>query len=1402
MAELLILRHLAAVVDSWPTLPVLSNKPPAAAMSVSESRPPPSFFAEHGGRLGRGFRSAKLVFVDPDEALQRLRREVSFVLPPLPRDCAAAYFFPCDADGVLSAECSTVPIAELRVLEPAACHASLPLVFLAVHRGLLGRAFLTQGGLYAEPYVGEDVYLPTKAGNEAYFVPSKALHSPDEFSEESVLVVPVSELLVPIDQDNSAAGGQLCEPISNGPAIATEKKVPRSGGVAENPNDTAPQAPSGTATRQNKRSRVATVTPQELSHDCSEELPRGMAEGGESRQARTSRSSVRLPQGGDGEWSSQEDRELFRTHWPHLRRNLGWRVEWSAFGTDELYVVPGGSTRDARLEGVQYFTHRDGFIRHLSLNPCLGYSWPELKAALKSQRWDFSAEEGRFRCAYPVGTADHSVDGLHVFRSRLAVTTFVHRFPYPLQDDEALSALLARIGWKGTTSKKKGKLWQAPEGGEAYSLNAARRQFWLRPSLLLRYLCAAVDGMDVMSDEHLTDTVQVDVQRSKDSDEASDGEGESSREVQLIERFVSNAAAESFDEHHFRRLMQGLDWRWESAIFSNEWWRHEIVFIAPWANTAKPKSVKAGLDFFFCVKDVFAYVRDRGHSDKLRRPIELELDLRQPEHNLNRRIHELAKRSQPLSHNLFNMLYSSGWELRKLKCPLLSHASVKEVYLPYWSRDKFDEDLLGSLTAGEDFFVYKEDVVEYLRTHGNLQGDCLTGDSPRSQTRRKRERDAMPETPNSKLEYLIARSKNLYRADTDIWALLRDSLGWRCVATQGRKHRESCVYLPPWGKEVFEAGGKSEPDMMVLHRDYFYDTQSLLKYLVKYGNQPTNAPVTPEESSWRTCRSSKLEIADRTADETSPVVRARPQSLRDGGNKQPSPAAKRGASAAKKRKVAKKVMSASLVDRQVRHLILALLKLRRDDDDCDLRLLKFVYNASLAYGLHWFHSARCGLTIKIYTFIDKRLLGGPKQLSAFVEGRDFWVEEESFMEYMHRQLRVLGYDSSDNSIDPAVEVVVNEDEEQEDDHPAESGYSLNPLGNLLPLSSGTEDPIARFAPSEGPASAAASPYVGSAQGKHSDQGISQVSSALASRSSNRKADPGQSSSKKRRTSPLSQRLDECRHALLPSARGQALVGREEQLTTVLGYLESAAGGNTRRGLYLCGMSGVGKTATAEQAIEAFRAAREGAEAEGMVFARFTGTGLSFPFSFFAESLGLSDGASAGNEQAAEQLCLRHFSPSPAQLHRKDYPRYVLLIDEIDKMPRAAVKQLYLSCISSTSRLCVIGIANDISIPDFLKLREEASPEIIVFPSPDKAQLRAILASRTYGVFSDKAVEVLVMKAYQRGGDVRLLLDLALGSLEYAIGNSTVALDEKISHLVEYGDVLKHCNTVGLGSFPT
>ena len=1294
------------------------------------------------------------------------------------------YFFPCGDDG-LSADCRTVPLTEVRPLERADRLPSLPLAFLAIHGGLQGRAFLTQGGLYAEPFVGEDVCLPTKTGAQAYFVPGSATRSSDKFSEDSVKVVSLDELLVPGEGEAPSEDPRHPEETKSAQPMAVS---------AEKPVPILPRPPSGSE-RPTTRG-VPTVTPQDA--------PREAPPAEDEARARASRSSRRLPQGRDGEWTSQEDRALFLLHWPHLRRQVGWKVEWSAFGTDELYVVPGGSSRDGRLEGVQFFTHRDSFVQHLVLNPCLRFTWPELKAALRSHHWEFSPKGGPFRCAFPVGDRT-AVEGVHVFRTRHAVTTFVNRYPYPLQDDDNLSALLLSVGWKAAVSKKKGKVWAAPEGGEPQSLNAVRRQMWLEPALLLKYLCAKVEGMDELLENELTDTIRVDDPRTHEFEAASDDELEedagSQGKLQQLLKFVGNSSLESFDEKEFRRLLGGLSWVWESAAFSKEWWKYEFVFVAPWANTAKPKSMKPGLDFFFNVRDVYAYIRDRGHSDSLRHPIELEMDLRQPEYNINKRIHEIAQSSQPLTYNLLNMLYATGWELRELKRPLLSHASVKEIYLPYWSLDKFDEDLLGSLTAGEDFFVYKEDAVEYLRTHGNLQGDCVIVDSPRALKRSKREMNALPDTPRSRLEYLIAHSEDIYRADIQVWGILRDFHEWRCVATQGRKHRENCLYLPPWGRERFEAGGKSEPDMMVLHRDYFYDTLSLLKYLVKYGNQETNAPVTPEENSWRG-RRCRQETIDRTADDNSSVMSSKTQKSLPANNKKKAPSdSKSTYSVVGKRKLSKREVSSAKVDKQVRHLVLALLELRRVDPECDLRLLKFVYGtASKDFGLRWFHSSRCGLTIKIYTFMDKRLLNGPKQLHSFIEGKDYWIDEDNFMEYILSQLRILGYDDSDNTIDPSVTVITGDDDDHEKENYADAGYSLDPLGNVQPLSSGSEDLIARFAPNEGMVSAFSSPHVGSFTSHLPCKETGKITRALSSPISEEMSLHRQKSAKKTRSSSslLSQRIADCKYALLPSAREQTLIGREEQYSSILNHLKDSIAGAPKKGLFLCGMSGIGKTATAEEVISFLQSeSQKSAEGE-FIIARFTGTGLTLPFTYMAESLGLMDKSSGQNEYDAQLLCSRNFSPTMAQLSRKHYPRYVMLIDEIDKMPRAAVRELYVQCVAPSSRIAVLGIANDISFPRTLKLPEEADPAIIVFPPLDKKQLKEVLSSRAHGVFSEKAIEVLVMKTYQRGGDVRLLLDLAIGSLEYATSR-TKYVDDTASTLVEYGDVLKHCNTVGLGT---
>jgi Cdc6-like AAA superfamily ATPase len=171
--------------------------------------------------------------------------------------------------------------------------------------------------------------------------------------------------------------------------------------------------------------------------------------------------------------------------------------------------------------------------------------------------------------------------------------------------------------------------------------------------------------------------------------------------------------------------------------------------------------------------------------------------------------------------------------------------------------------------------------------------------------------------------------------------------------------------------------------------------------------------------------------------------------------------------------------------------------------------------------------------------------------------------------------------------------------------------------------------------------------------------------------------------------------------------------------------------------------------------------------------------------------------------------MRHFVPSPTKssgrtsAKRVEEPTvFVLFIDEIDKLPRSSVRKLYEIAKAPASRLVVVGIANHVRFRDEIDLEKEDLPELIVFPPLPKSSLKEIIASRTFGLIGDRAADMLVMKVGLKCSDVRLLLDLAAGSIDVAMRrpeNAERAFEVGDFAVAEHPDVAKHFQAVGLGS---
>jgi hypothetical protein len=282
---------------------------------------------------------------------------------------------------------------------------------------------------------------------------------------------------------------------------------------------------------------------------------------------------------------------------------------------------------------------------------------------------------------------------------------------------------------------------------------------------------------------------------------------------------------------------------------------------------------------------------------------------------------------------------------------------------------------------------------------------------------------------------------------------------------------------------------------------------------------------------------------------------------------------------------------------------------------------------------------------------------------------------------------------------------------------------------------------------------------------------------------------------------LNERVDAAKAALNPGSSDFVMIGRDGEYDVVTQHLNKAISEERGLGLYLCGMSGGGKTATVERVLHAM-------EKEGQTHkvVRVCGADLREPFARFAEKLNWRDNSPGWCEQVAEKVCMRHFVPSAtgraSAKQLADPATFILFIDEIDKLPRASVKKLYEATKEPNSKLVVLGIANHVLFIDEMGLEEEHLPEMIVFPTLQRPILKAIILSRTHGLILEKAADMIAMKVMHRSCDVRLLLDLARGSIETSMRRAeNVSRSSQVGDfaIVDYPDVAKHFQACGLGT---
>jgi Cdc6-like AAA superfamily ATPase len=130
------------------------------------------------------------------------------------------------------------------------------------------------------------------------------------------------------------------------------------------------------------------------------------------------------------------------------------------------------------------------------------------------------------------------------------------------------------------------------------------------------------------------------------------------------------------------------------------------------------------------------------------------------------------------------------------------------------------------------------------------------------------------------------------------------------------------------------------------------------------------------------------------------------------------------------------------------------------------------------------------------------------------------------------------------------------------------------------------------------------------------------------------------------------------------------------------------------------------------------------------------------------------------------------SGTKKQTSSDNSPMTILLIDEIDRAPKAAVRDLFEFACKDNSRLVVLGIANSSNFPTKLNLPDFAVPDVHVFEAYDAATLTEIFKWRTGGLFKPEALQFFAKKIFKEGSDVRK----GLGILQRTIQTEVDKLD--------------------------
>ena len=815
----------------------------------------------------------------------------------------------------------------------------------ASHKGIFGMVYFTQHSVYDLLGEGDchftketddkhfpDIFVKPCGRGKCYFIPYDSIISCDKWPiiEENLIVEERHVLIY-------AAGGPSTLVNSEDPIVVVASSSPSKKNLKANKaasavvhakaeKKTTKSVTMVAAISKGVVTKVAAAVAKKEKEPVIMDLIDHVRVGGPSNRRMALLSLQSGSSRGSRKSAAEQEEEAergrqFSDAWKGMKDSMFWRIEWGpdTLVDNEYYMAPmsGKLELEDRIENLEYFYSKESITAHIEANPCLKYTWKDLWPLLQKAGWTrvHAGKNGsQVEFHSPVPSDTELKPGVHVFRSKFAVMTFINRFPYPLQESSIFSKTLEAQGWQKRSQGRyaasnpslrfddpkdkglvldliRGKLWQDP--AYLFVLNSKIKRARLEAAVHLTKEFAM--EKDKEADTPLksgSGKVLIDTKRRKEKEKekaavardlvkaqipakstsSSSSSSSLSSGLSLATYLSGNDVYNSATAEKFANLLNDSGWKLMPCNFTGEWWQYEIITMAPWKLSGPRENLKPliGFDCFWGLPDIFLFLKKHGTAQPLKpKPIELELDYRKPEWTLNIRIKELAEKKTFKGNNLYKMLLHSGWKSFPAPKHIETNTENRHIFVPWWNATDITARNLQYFALDFDYYCHTEEMLNYLVDNGNykVQQEMSRRNSPTAPALKNAVftpapfvvKSPVPEDGTGEdIDNWIAKirldKKNGENTVFNgVWGCLKE-VNWENLNTKKSSFGVPAVYVPPWSHHYkFGSANAASVNVSKLeqNRDYFEDQDAVMNYLAKYGNVATTNPATPIAKSGR-----------------------------------------------------------------------------------------------------------------------------------------------------------------------------------------------------------------------------------------------------------------------------------------------------------------------------------------------------------------------------------------------------------------------------------------------------------------------------------------------------------------------------------------------------------------------